>query len=445
MSANHSQAFRMGISAIGILCGLFCGGQSLRANDVIPTELRDYVARAEELFSWKLRGTHATALGKVYDLDLTSQRWQGITWQHVLHVYEPEKVQHPEHVLLFVTGGKIGNRPGEKEAALGLQLAKLAQARVAMIYQVPNQPLFDGRVEDDLITETWLRYLESGDANWPLLLPMVKSAVKAMDAVEALAAEQWHTKLKGFVITGASKRGWTSWLTPVVDKRVLGTAPMVIDVLNFQPQMRHQLDTWGKFSEQIDDYTSKGLIKLEGESPREERLRLIVDPYTYRASLTLPKLIVNGTNDRYWVVDATQFYWSDLVGPKYVLKVPNAGHGLDGGRELALRTIGAFFQHVVTGSTWPEISWNLDATEEQLALQMTSSAKPVTARFWTAVTDGMDFREAKWVAEATDTSGASTQNWKVLRPANQHVACFGEMEFAENGLTYSLCTLVGVK
>ena len=401
----------------------------------------DYVNRPESVYGWELRGKIPTKHGTVYDIDLTSQQWQGIVWKHVLQVFEPVNVQYPNHVLLLVGGGSNGKRPGNGDMERGLTLAKMTGGRVAILSQVPNQPLFGGRVEDDLITETWLRYLETGDATWPLLFPMVKSAVKAMDAVQSLAADQWKGSVDGFVITGGSKRGWTSWLTPVADKRVVATAPIVIDVLNFQPQMRHQLATWGEFSEQIYDYSSKGLIKLENESEREIKLREMVDPYTYRSRLALPKMIVNGTNDPYWVVDAMRFYWFDLIGPRYILQVPNAGHGLEGGRDLAYSTISAYFRHIASATPLPEIEWKHDSTNNELQVRVESSTPPKAARVWSARSSIKDFREAKWTAQPMIEKDGS---WigTVPKPTQGYVALYGELQFEFQELTYSLCTLV---
>ncbi|HID74622.1 MAG TPA: phenylacetic acid degradation protein [Planctomycetaceae bacterium] len=407
----------------------------------VPSALFDYVSRPENVFAWQLREKRQLSAGVLYDVDLTSQRWQGIVWKHALQVYEPARIAYPRHVLLFVTGGENGRRPRGGDRELGMQLATMTGARVAMLFQVPNQPLLDGRKEDDLISETWLRYLATGDARWPLLFPMVKSAMKAMDAVEQLATAHWQATVEAFVITGASKRGWTSWLTAVADPRVMATAPIVIDVLNFQPQMQHQLDIWGEFSEQIHDYTSKGLIKLADETPREIQLRRMMDPFTYRQKLTLPKLIINGTNDRYWVVDATRFYWHELVGPKYLLQVPNAGHGLEGGRDLAMGTLAAFFRHVVSGRSMPAVRWDHGEDVDDLLLRIRSTPRPREARLWVARSLDRDFRDAVWTDRPMSRQG-ETYSGRVAKPRRGYVALFGQLDFTADGLDFSLSTLI---
>lgn len=409
----------------------------------IPQEIFQFMEKEEPDYGWKKVRSTKTPHGTIQLLELTSQRWQNIVWKHALVVYEPENVKHENHMLLFVTGGRIGGLPRDKELEMGLALANRCQARVATLHQVPNQPLLGDHVEDDLITETWLKYLETEDASWPLLFPMVKSAVKAMDALQEFAKSEKNPEIKGFVITGASKRGWTSWLTPVVDKRVIGTAPIVIDVLNFREQMKNQKSTWGKYSEQIADYTRKGLVHESGipETPREERLWKIMDPYTYRSRLTLPKLLVVGTNDPYWVVDAMKLYWPDLVGPKYCLQVPNAGHGLDGGRDHALTTIAAFFQHVVAQNPTPNIDWSFHRTDDdQLVVKVNSDQKPDSIHIWQATSDNKDFRPSEWTSKPVKGTESV-----ITIPDKGHIAVYAEFRFTDFGLPYSLTSLVHVE
>lgn len=417
------------------------GAEEAAAAAQVPVELRQYVERPDDSFAWRLEQTIETPAGKAYQIDLTSQNWQGIVWKHALTVHEPSRLRLANHVLLYVSGGSMQDRSRPRDMALGQKLAEYTGARVAVLNQVPNQPLFGGRVEDDLITETWLRYLQDGDTKWPLLFPMVKSAVRAMDAIQAIAKAEWKGEVTGFVITGGSKRGWTSWLTAAVDKRLVGTAPMVIDVLNFRAHMDQQLATWGKYSEQIADYSSKGLIKPGDESPQEKHLRVMMDPYSYLPVIQIPKLLIHGTNDPYWCVDATRFYWDDIVGPKYVLKLPNDGHGLENNRDLALSTLAVFFRQTVAGAPMPEISWKRELNGQTRQLVLKSGVKPVETRLWTAHSTTKDFRESKWESRPMKNGGeAYIGEWEA--PAAGHVAYFGELRFDLDGLPYSLCSLV---
>ena len=152
----------------------------------IPTALQDYVVRRRCRRTSTRSKARTTIEGcTVHKLALTSQTWQDIPWRHALYIYVPEDPQHTDTVLLFITGGKIGGTPGRRGCPRrGAQLAQLAELPVAFLHQVPNQPLLGDRVEDDLISETFLRYLESQDATWPLLFPDGQDAASAMTAIQ---------------------------------------------------------------------------------------------------------------------------------------------------------------------------------------------------------------------------------------------------------------------
>src|SRR5690606_9764978 len=118
---------------------------------------------------------------------------------------------------------------------------------------------YGGRYEDELISMTLHRYKQDNDYEWPLLFPMVKSAVNAMDAVQEFSAGRLATPIAEFIVSGFSKRGWTTWLTAAVDERVAAIAPMVIDILNMPVSLQYQIETWGDYSVQIQDYVRLGI------------------------------------------------------------------------------------------------------------------------------------------------------------------------------------------
>jgi PhoPQ-activated pathogenicity-related protein len=156
-------------------------------------DLLEYVKKPEPKFAWKIKEKIKSEQGTIYDLRLVSQVWHDITWEHQLQVYQPKNVAPSATMLLWNTGGSAN--PGN--IAFGMTLANKAKAPVAFLYNIPNQPLFDGKKEDALIAETFVRCLETKDDTWPLLFPMVKSVVKAMDALQDFAKEEWRARSRG--------------------------------------------------------------------------------------------------------------------------------------------------------------------------------------------------------------------------------------------------------
>lgn len=405
-------------------------------------ELDAYVKNDDPGFAWAQEGVDELPGGKSYNIKLTSQVWQGITWEHRLRVIEPAEITYPDAVLLFITGGSQGSRFRPEDAMLGLSLAKLAGARVAVLPQVPNQPLLGNRKEDDLITETFVRYLETEDASWPLLFPMAKSAVKAMDAVQQWAKKEGKHEAKRFVVTGASKRGWTTWMTAAtVDHRVVAIAPMVIDTLNMKVQMEHSKKVWGKFSEQIEDYTRRGLTG-KFDDPVGKKLWVMVDPFSYRDRITVPKLIINGANDRYWVLDSLNNYWDDLKGPKAVVYLPNAGHDLGVNREYALNGVAALLRHTISNRPMPDLTWeHEDGEASSLVLRVNSNPEPKSAKLWVATSEDRDFRDSTWESTPMVVNGASVKG-EAARPAKGFIAILGDLEYEIDGVPYHLSTQV---
>src|SRR5947199_4594810 len=158
----------------------------------------DYVKIPDKDYKWELKGKTETPDGTVYDLHLVSQVWQGIKWEHQLQVYLPKGVKPGAKMFLYNQGGKAN----AGTIAFGMDLARKMHAPVAILYGIPNQPLLGGKTEDALIAETFVRYLDTKDASWPLLFPMTKSLVRAMDALQDFAKREWKVEVRSFIVSG---------------------------------------------------------------------------------------------------------------------------------------------------------------------------------------------------------------------------------------------------
>jgi PhoPQ-activated pathogenicity-related protein len=404
-------------------------------------DLAGYIKKPESEFSWKVKRKDETPDGTIWTLDLVSQVWHDVTWKHALQVVVPKNVTPKPTMFLWNQGG----RPSPVSVLMAYDLAKNMQAPVAFLYGIPNQPLFGGKKEDALIAETFVRYLDTKDDTWPLLFPMVKSLVKAMDALQAFAKSEWKTEVKSFVVSGASKRGWTTWLTGASDPRVKAIAPVVIDTLNMPKQLAHQLKSYGAYSEMIRDYTLRDLAPPP-PTPEGKKLWGMVDPWAYRARLTMPKLILNGTNDPYWSQDALNLYWDDLKGDKWVTYVPNAGHNLKqkgpDGEESHMRAqaaLSAFGRAYICDKPLPKLTWKHTEQVGKYFVTATSEPAPKAARLWWTDAPTRDFRKSTWKEKRAKLNGG-TAVAQLTAPESGCRVFFIECEYEQEGLQYFLST-----
>jgi PhoPQ-activated pathogenicity-related protein len=416
---------------LGILCALF----SVLGFAQLPNEFFAYIAATEGQSRWELVLSQPGTSGDFFELRLRSQIWRGIPWEHKLTLIEPNNVAVDDVVLLYITGD-----PNPGDALLGLSVANASGLRVAILNSVPNQPLF-GLREDALIAYTFEQYLKTGEPDWPLLFPMVRSALSAMEAVSAFLGER-GVKVRGFVVAGASKRGWTTYLTAVVaPTRVLGIIPIVFDFLNFPVQLSRQRELFGEPSAMLRDYTARGLTELFAAGAKEAKLAWLVDPYSYRYAYTMPKLIVLGSNDPYWASDGTELYWPGLPNPKLLLVVPNAGHNvLDFTRVLT--SVATFARAVAEGIELPKLEWDWRWEGEAASLRLRADREAVGARIWKTTHVKPDLRSSRWEAQDLSELGP-TWNFS-FAPAPGFTGVFLELEFSMGGRKLFLSTPIRI-
>lgn len=418
------------------------GAQAPRPTPAIETALDRYVAVPDPSFGFEKVGQLPASGVAVTVLELTSQQWLTATevdrplWKHWLVVYRPPVVRS-DVALLYIGGGKNNGRLPSRASPVLSRLAADTGTITAELRMVPNQSLTllgdpekKARDEDDLIAYTWDRFLRTGDEKWPLRLPMTKAAVRAMDAVTQWSArpEGVSATVKRFVVSGGSKRGWTTWTTAAVDPRVVAIAPAVIDMLNVEESFAHHWRAYGFWAPAVEDYVRHGIMGWMG-SKEFKALMAIEDPWSYRERLTLPKFLLNSTGDQFFLPDSSQFYLNGLRGETLLRYVPNSDHSLDD--TDAFDSLGAFYASIVSGRPRPSLEWRRN---KDGALRVVTSAASLTARLWTATnTDTRDFRletfGRHWQATPLQASGPNTYIATVPTPSKGWTASFAEFTF----------------
>ncbi len=379
---------------------------------------------------------------------LQSQYWpnaqQGAMWRHRVQLLQPD-VPQSGPALLVINNGVAYEGSGRATGAaddfpddvLETMVRTLGMAIVS-IADVPPQAMAlpedpSVRAEDDLVAASWRRYLDDpvDHAHWPLHVPMAEAAVRAMDLADR---ELPVAQRPSYVVTGASKRAWVSWLLPLVDERVSHIAPFVID-MNWQALAPHIGQAYGgRWPIALHPYVRHGITDAIGSEGFNDLMH-IVDPYTYlqgphAARLALPKLLVNASGDDFFPPDGTEHYLSALPGLTTLRVAPNSDHG--GIRRFSTDSLVPALRRWRTGRTLPQVRAQWRPADALLRVH-TGSERPRRATLWQAHNaEARDFRHACGIvykAHAVELNDGAVPDVPLPAPASGWTASFVELHY----------------
>jgi len=375
---------------------LLAGLLTVHSATIVAGVLDDYVRKADPAYSWTLKHEESGALAQAWFMEMQSQRWLDETrvdrpvWTHELRIATPRgctPANAPGTAVLLVSGG---SNKAEYKHALKSEMSLVVQLfcrTVIEIRQIPNQPLtFAGeditRKEDAIIAYSFDRFLNGDTADWPVQSAMVKAVVRAMDTAQEFSRQRAEIPdIDGFVLIGASKRGWTSYLTSAVDSRVKAVIPVSIDIPNLPEHLPRVFAAYGEYPRALKDYQAIDLgCRLA--SKRGDALLSIVDPIRYREQLKLPKFLLNAAGDEFFLSDSSNFYFDALQGSKRLRYTPNADHGQSNfDRATLMMQARNWIDDVLGGRTPPSLEWRKDAAN---VFTVKPTAKPREVLLWTA-------------------------------------------------------------
>tara|TARA_Y100000996_G_scaffold158288_1_gene122091 strand:+ start:10 stop:1218 length:1209 start_codon:yes stop_codon:yes gene_type:complete len=325
---------------------------------------------------------------------LDKKKVEDVEWSHYVDIVIPKETLN-ETAIMFIDGGdKDENYFRLDSVSVGYALK--TKSIIVNIHNIPAQPINflasdqENFYEDDLIAYAWSQFLERGakkkDIEWLPRLPMTRAVVRSMDLAQEIALQN-NKELSDFVVSGASKRGWTAWTTAAVDDRIVGVVPMVIDMLNLVPSFENHFRSYGEFSPAVQEYVNYNIPDWMG-TEEFEVLMSYVEPYSFKDKFTMPKYIINAGSDEFFSTDSWRFYYEELPKNKLIRYVPNANHSLSG--EYLTNDLISFFYRIVNNIDLPILEWEL--VDGNLDVYLDYDGE-YSVSIWKAFNqDGRDFR-----------------------------------------------------
>ena len=364
------------------------------------TSMSDYIESTKNEFSYDIQEVIYEENWTGYHIKMISGEWldskkvDQVEWWHYVDIIIPKQTTSSTGIM-FIDGGEKSEDYFRLDAQ-SIRNAIKTEAVIVNISNIPFQPLNflsseqDSFEEDDLIAFAWNKFLKQGakqkDVEWLPRFPMTRAIVRAMDLAQEIVLQN-DIVVKDFVVSGASKRGWTAWTTAAVDSRVKAVVPMVIDMLNLVPSFENHYRSYGEFSPAVQEYVNYNIQDWLG-TEEFKVLMSYIEPFSFIDKFTMPKYIINAGSDEFFSTDSWRFYYDKLPGEKIIRYVPNKNHSLDG--RYLTEDLVSYFYRVINDIEIPSLSWNL--SDNKLIAELDYDGD-YDVSVWTAKNDnGRDFR-----------------------------------------------------
>ena len=364
------------------------------------TSMSNYIESTKNEFSYDIQEVIYEENWTGYHIKMISGEWldskkvDQVEWWHYVDIIIPKQTTSSTGIM-FIDGGEKSDDYFRLDAQ-SIENAIKTEAVIVNVSNIPFQPLNflsseqDSFEEDDLIAFAWNKFLKQGakqkDVEWLPRFPMTRAIVRAMDLAQEIILQN-DIVVKDFVVSGASKRGWTAWTTAAVDSRVKAVVPMVIDMLNLVPSFENHYRSYGEFSPAVQEYVNYNIQDWLG-TEEFKVLMSYIEPFSFIDKFTMPKYIINAGSDEFFSTDSWRFYYDKLPGEKIIRYVPNKNHSLDG--RYLTEDLVSYFYRVINDIEIPSLSWNL--SDNKLIAELDYDGE-YDVSVWTAKNDnGRDFR-----------------------------------------------------
>ena len=364
------------------------------------TSMSDYIESTKNEFSYDIQEVIYEEDWTGYHIKMISGEWldskkvDQVEWWHYVDIIIPKQTTSSTGIM-FIDGGEKSDDYFRLDAQ-SIGNAIKTESVIVNVSNIPFQPLNflsseqDSFEEDDLIAFAWNKFLKQGakqkDVEWLPRFPMTRAIVRAMDLAQEIVLQN-DIIVKDFVVSGASKRGWTAWTTAAVDSRVKAVVPMVIDMLNLVPSFENHYRSYGEFSPAIQEYVNYNIQDWLG-TEEFKVLMSYIEPFSFIDKFTMPKYIINAGSDEFFSTDSWRFYYDKLPGEKIIRYVPNKNHSLDG--RYLTEDLVSYFYRIINNIEIPSLSWNL--LDNKLIAELDYDGE-YDVSVWTAKNDnGRDFR-----------------------------------------------------